>query len=45
MGFKAVVITVSDRGARGERHDESGPEIVESKIGRDFSLFGDTSTS
>ena len=27
MGFRAVVITVSDRGSRGERIDESGPEI------------------
>jgi molybdopterin adenylyltransferase len=27
MGFKAVIITVSDRGARGEREDLSGPEI------------------
>jgi molybdopterin adenylyltransferase len=28
MGFRAVVITVSDRGARGEREDGSGPEIA-----------------
>lgn len=28
MGFKAVIITVSDRGARGERVDTSGPEIA-----------------
>ena len=28
MGFRAVIITVSDRGARGEREDLSGPEIV-----------------
>ncbi len=28
MGFKAVIITVSDRGARGEREDTSGPEIA-----------------
>jgi molybdopterin adenylyltransferase len=28
MGFKAVIITVSDRGARGERQDGSGPEIA-----------------
>jgi molybdopterin adenylyltransferase len=28
MGFKAVIITVSDRGARGERVDTSGPEIT-----------------
>ena len=28
MGFKAVVITISDRGSRGERKDTSGPEIV-----------------
>jgi molybdopterin adenylyltransferase len=28
MGFKAVIITVSDRGARGEREDGSGPEIA-----------------
>jgi len=28
MAFKAVIITVSDRGARGERADTSGPEIA-----------------
>lgn len=28
MSFRTVVITVSDRGARGERKDESGPEIA-----------------
>jgi molybdopterin adenylyltransferase len=28
MGLKAVIITVSDRGARGEREDGSGPEIA-----------------
>jgi molybdopterin adenylyltransferase len=28
MGFRAVVITVSDRGARGEREDTSGPELA-----------------
>lgn len=28
MGFTAVVITISDRGSRGEREDTSGPEIV-----------------
>ena len=28
MGFRAVIITVSDRGARGEREDGSGPEIA-----------------
>ena len=28
MGFRAVVITVSDRGSRGEREDGSGPEIA-----------------
>lgn len=27
MGFRAVIITVSDRGSRGEREDRSGPEI------------------
>jgi molybdopterin adenylyltransferase len=27
MGLRAVIITVSDRGARGEREDRSGPEI------------------
>jgi molybdopterin adenylyltransferase len=27
MGFKAVVITVSDRGSRGERQDGSGPAV------------------
>jgi len=28
MGFRAVVMTVSDRGARGERKDDSGPEVA-----------------
>ncbi|MCG6536662.1 MAG: MogA/MoaB family molybdenum cofactor biosynthesis protein [Syntrophales bacterium LBB04] len=28
MEFKAVIITVSDRGSRGERVDTSGPEIT-----------------
>jgi molybdopterin adenylyltransferase len=28
MGFRAVIITVSDRGSRGEREDGSGPEIA-----------------
>ncbi len=28
MGIKAVVITVSDRGARGQREDASGPAIA-----------------
>jgi molybdenum cofactor synthesis domain-containing protein len=28
MGYRAVVITVSDRGSRGEREDGSGPELV-----------------
>ncbi|HBB15601.1 MAG: molybdenum cofactor biosynthesis protein [Syntrophus sp. RIFOXYC2_FULL_54_9] len=28
MGFKAVIITVSDKGSRGEREDGSGPEIA-----------------
>ena len=28
MGFRAVVITVSDRSARGEREDSSGPKIA-----------------
>jgi molybdopterin adenylyltransferase len=27
MGFRAVVITVSDRGSRGERADGSGPAV------------------
>jgi molybdenum cofactor synthesis domain-containing protein len=27
MGFRAAILTVSDRGARGERADLSGPEI------------------
>jgi len=29
MGFRAVVITVSDRGSRGERPDGSGPAVEE----------------
>ncbi len=29
MGFRAVVITVSDRGSRGERVDGSGPAVEE----------------
>jgi molybdopterin adenylyltransferase len=28
MGFRAVIITVSDRGACGKREDTSGPEIA-----------------
>lgn len=28
MGFRAVIITVSDKGSRGEREDLSGPEIT-----------------
>lgn len=28
MGFRGIVITVSDRGSRGEREDTSGPEIA-----------------
>jgi molybdopterin adenylyltransferase len=28
MGFRAAIITVSDRGSRGEREDKSGPEVV-----------------
>ena len=28
MGFRAVIITVSDRGASGKREDTSGPEIA-----------------
>jgi molybdenum cofactor synthesis domain-containing protein len=28
MGYRAVVITISDRSARGEREDGSGPEIA-----------------
>jgi molybdopterin adenylyltransferase len=28
MGFRAVVITVSDKGSRGERADRSGPELT-----------------
>jgi molybdopterin adenylyltransferase len=27
MGFRAFIITVSDRGSRGERVDESGPAV------------------
>jgi molybdenum cofactor synthesis domain-containing protein len=27
MGFRAAILTVSDRGSRGERVDTSGPEI------------------
>ena len=28
MGFRAVIITVSDKGSRGEREDRSGPEVA-----------------
>jgi molybdenum cofactor synthesis domain-containing protein len=28
MAFRAVIITVSDKGSRGEREDTSGPEIA-----------------
>jgi len=40
MGFRAVVITVSDRGARGEREDGSGPEIAEILLAMGMDIVG-----
>ena len=40
MGFRAVVITVSDRGARGERVDGSGPEIARLLQGLEMEIVG-----
>ncbi|MCX5837545.1 MAG: MogA/MoaB family molybdenum cofactor biosynthesis protein, partial [Deltaproteobacteria bacterium] len=40
MGFRAVIITVSDRGARGERADGSGPEIAGMLEGAGLDIIG-----
>ena len=38
MGYTAAVITVSDKGYRGERVDTSGPNLVEILKERDFQV-------
>ena len=40
MGFRAIIITVSDRGARGEREDLSGPEIARMLAGVGMEIAG-----
>lgn len=39
-GFKAVVITISDRGARGDRIDKSGPAVEDLLRDRAFDIVG-----
>lgn len=38
MSYTAAVITVSDKGARGERVDTSGPALVELLKNRDYAV-------
>ena len=38
QGFRAAVITLSDKGYRGERADESGPVIVEALESRGYTV-------
>ena len=38
MSYTAAVITVSDKGYRGERVDTSGPNLVEILKERDFQV-------
>jgi molybdopterin adenylyltransferase len=40
MGFRAVVITVSDRGSRGERVDGSGPAVEAVLKQMDMEIIG-----
>lgn len=40
MAFRAVVITVSDRGSRGERVDGSGPAVEALLVGMDMDIVG-----
>ena len=40
MGVRAIIITVSDRGARGEREDLSGPEIARMLAGVGMEIAG-----
>jgi molybdenum cofactor synthesis domain-containing protein len=40
MAFRAVVITVSDRGSRGERPDGSGPAVEEILCGMGMEIMG-----
>ena len=40
MAFRAVVITVSDRGSRGERVDGSGPAVEALLVGMDMEIVG-----
>ena len=38
MKYTAAIITVSDKGARGEREDRSGPALAELITGYDFDV-------
>ena len=38
MRYTAAVITISDKGARGERVDTSGPNLVELLMARDYDV-------
>ena len=38
MAYTAAVITISDKGARGERVDTSGPNLVELLMARDYDV-------
>lgn len=40
MGFRAVVITVSDRGSRGERVDGSGPAVEKMLLELGIEIIG-----
>jgi molybdenum cofactor synthesis domain-containing protein len=40
MGFRAVVITVSDRGSRGERVDGSGPAVEKMLLELGMEIIG-----
>jgi len=40
MGFRAVIITVSDKGSRGEREDASGPAIAAMIESKGFVIVG-----
>lgn len=40
MALRAVIITVSDRGSRGEREDLSGPEVTAMLTAQGFEVVG-----
>ena len=39
MKYKAAVITISDKGARGEREDTSGPALVDALVQNDYEVI------